>query len=275
MAHLVAVEPSARTYGLLHANVAAAGLTSRTTLLRLALGAAPGTAQLTYYPRMPGNSTLHPAAQWEARVAFREERRRSMYESKQVAAARASMWLCCNRRAARVPWCRVPHLCGLSCILVHHARVARLEPNCADGQPLALAAPDPQVTCEVATLSEVLRRAAVAEVALLKLDVEHHEVEVLGGIEPPLWQRVQQVVVETHTADACAGVLGMLGQHFAVVESWPDESLAQCGLEHAIVTARLPKSREHERKERRDPEGERMCETNGVEPKVSHVHDDV
>jgi hypothetical protein len=72
-------------------------------------------------------------------------------------------------------------------------------------------------------------------VALLKLDVEHHEVAVLEGLTTEEeWAAVDALVLETHTRAKAARVLAMLRAHFAVVGARRDE----CELpEHAIVFA--------------------------------------
>ena len=72
-------------------------------------------------------------------------------------------------------------------------------------------------------------------VALLKLDVEHHEVAVLEGLRTAEeWAAVDAVVLETHTRAKAARVLAMLRAHFAVVGARRDA----CELpEHAIVFA--------------------------------------
>jgi hypothetical protein len=52
--------------------------------------------------------------------------------------------------------------------------------------------------CQVRTLTEFLRTWDVRRVDLLKIDVEGSEWEVLAGVEPELWTRIRQVVVEVH-----------------------------------------------------------------------------
>lgn len=57
------------------------------------------------------------------------------------------------------------------------------------------------ITCEVRTLSGVLREHAVPSVDLLKIDVEGAEWDVLQGIEDADWPRLRQLVIEVHDAD--------------------------------------------------------------------------
>lgn len=55
--------------------------------------------------------------------------------------------------------------------------------------------------CELRTLSRVLRDEGIAEVDLLKIDVERAELDVLAGIDEPDWPRIRQLVVEVHDDD--------------------------------------------------------------------------
>ena len=55
-----------------------------------------------------------------------------------------------------------------------------------------------RMTVEVTTVSELLRVHGVAEVALLKIDVERAELDVLRGIADGDWPRIRSVVAEVH-----------------------------------------------------------------------------
>ncbi|HEY2594154.1 MAG TPA: FkbM family methyltransferase, partial [Chloroflexota bacterium] len=57
-------------------------------------------------------------------------------------------------------------------------------------------------TCEVRSLSDIIRDYDVQTIDVLKIDVEGSEWEVLAGMEPVLWPRVRQVVVEVHDVDS-------------------------------------------------------------------------
>ena len=52
--------------------------------------------------------------------------------------------------------------------------------------------------CEVRSLSDIFRNWQIAQVDLLKIDVEKAELDVLEGIEVADWPRVKQVVMEVH-----------------------------------------------------------------------------
>jgi FkbM family methyltransferase/non-ribosomal peptide synthase protein (TIGR01720 family) len=52
--------------------------------------------------------------------------------------------------------------------------------------------------CKVARLSSVIDQLAIAEINLLKIDVEKSEMDVLAGIDDHHWVRIQQIVLEVH-----------------------------------------------------------------------------
>ena len=58
-----------------------------------------------------------------------------------------------------------------------------------------------QVTCQMKTLSEILREHNIQQIDLLKVDVEKSELDVFLGIEEQDWQKIKQVVVEVHDLD--------------------------------------------------------------------------
>jgi FkbM family methyltransferase len=61
---------------------------------------------------------------------------------------------------------------------------------------------EPQtLSCELRTLSSVLREYEIMSVNLLKIDVERAELDVLNGIEEPDWPRIDQIVMEIHDED--------------------------------------------------------------------------
>ncbi|MEH2126783.1 FkbM family methyltransferase [Nostoc sp.] len=58
-----------------------------------------------------------------------------------------------------------------------------------------------QVTCQLRTVSEIIREYDVQQIDLLKVDVERSELDVLLGIEEQDWPKIKQVVVEVHDLD--------------------------------------------------------------------------
>ena len=55
-----------------------------------------------------------------------------------------------------------------------------------------------QVTCQLKTVSEIIREHNIEQIDLLKIDVEKSELDVLLGIEAQDWQKIKQIVVEVH-----------------------------------------------------------------------------
>ncbi|HET6977268.1 MAG TPA: amino acid adenylation domain-containing protein [Pyrinomonadaceae bacterium] len=55
-----------------------------------------------------------------------------------------------------------------------------------------------QVTCQLRTISEIIRLHNVERIDLLKLDVEKSELDVLNGIETNDWEKIKQIVIEVH-----------------------------------------------------------------------------
>ncbi len=58
-----------------------------------------------------------------------------------------------------------------------------------------------QVTCQLRTISEVIRENNVERIDLLKIDVEKSELDVLVGIRQEDWPKIKQVVVEVNNTD--------------------------------------------------------------------------
>ncbi|HEX7243096.1 MAG TPA: FkbM family methyltransferase, partial [Longimicrobiaceae bacterium] len=58
-----------------------------------------------------------------------------------------------------------------------------------------------RVTCEITTISRVIREQGIERIDLLKIDVEKGEYDVLGGVEDEDWGKIRQVVLEVHDRD--------------------------------------------------------------------------
>src|SRR6185503_18942728 len=69
-------------------------------------------------------------------------------------------------------------------------------------------------TCQLKTLSEVIRDEGVTKIDLLKIDVEKGELEVLAGINDDDWPKIDQIVMEVHDLDGrVRKVTEMLSRH--------------------------------------------------------------
>lgn len=66
----------------------------------------------------------------------------------------------------------------------------------ADGRHAAV-----DVTCDVRTVSGMLRRHNIPAVDLLKVDLERSALDVLIGINADDWTRTRQIAAEVHDED--------------------------------------------------------------------------
>jgi FkbM family methyltransferase len=155
-----------------------------------ALGSTSGEASISYFPRVPGNSTLHlEDKQREWRTMIDQMTPRRIWKlNKPLALLLLPVY----------PWRR------------------RLFTR--------FVGPAVTVPCHVRTLSDTIRRHGLERVDLLKIDVEGAELEVLEGIEAQHWPRIQQLAVEiapAHTGElnALADRLRSLGFTNVTVES--------------------------------------------------------
>lgn len=63
-----------------------------------------------------------------------------------------------------------------------------------------------RMSCELRTLSSVIRELSVERVDLLKIDVEWAELDVIKGLAAPDWQRIRQLVAEVHDRSQGAAI---------------------------------------------------------------------
>jgi FkbM family methyltransferase len=93
-----------------------------------------------------------------------------------------------------------------------------------------------QVTCEIRTLSQVIREQGVERIDLLKVDVEGGEYDVLAGIDEEHWGRISQVVAEAHEQDR-ERVTELLARHGFTVAVEEEQGLEGTGL-HTVYAVR-------------------------------------
>ena len=77
-------------------------------------------------------------------------------------------------------------------------------------------------SCEVKTLSDVIRENNIEQVDLLKIDVEGSELYVLSGIEEEDWSRIKQIVMEVHSRSIMQSIVRLLearGFEFVIDDS--------------------------------------------------------
>ena len=215
---VLALEPARRSFELLQRNVDERGHSQRIACLQLALGAeARGEAELTWYSAMPGNATLFPEAkEREVHIAFRPERHEAMLRSPGTAV----------------------ELCEMATL----SQVLRTRGYTVGGPaPLSDATTgEPTVAASEAAseAKSVTKRQPLRPIALLKIDVEGAEVDVLRGIEDEDWRRIEQVAVETHSVFDREEVVAILCRRYEEVGEVADQELEACGLDRKIVYAR-------------------------------------
>jgi 31-O-methyltransferase len=94
------------------------------------------------------------------------------------------------------------------------------------------------LTCELGTLSSFLAEHLIDRVALLKIDVERAELDVLAGIDDADWPKLAQLVVEVHDEERRAAVSGELRERgFDVAD---DQEAAMRGTSVRMIYARRP-----------------------------------
>ncbi|MER6775167.1 FkbM family methyltransferase [Streptomyces bacillaris] len=121
--------------------------------VRAAVGKAPGTMELTYYPESPANSTLYADVADNISISKAYMRTTGMRDE---------------------------------FIELHHDSIAAtFEQGVVS-------------TVDVVTVGDLVEQYEVAEVALLKIDVERAELDVLQGVPDHLWTRIRRVVAEVH-----------------------------------------------------------------------------
>jgi phthiocerol/phenolphthiocerol synthesis type-I polyketide synthase E len=69
-------------------------------------------------------------------------------------------------------------------------------------------------TCPLKTLSQIVHEEGVTRIDLLKIDAEKSEMDILAGIAPEDWQKIEQVVMEAHErGDRRQQIEGLLRRH--------------------------------------------------------------
>jgi 31-O-methyltransferase len=98
---------------------------------------------------------------------------------------------------------------------------------------------DPQMhRCELRTVSSALAENSVDRVDLLKIDVEHAELEVLRGVDESDWPRIRQLVAEVHHPSRLEQIAAELrGRGFEVAA---EQEPAMRGTEVRMLYARRP-----------------------------------
>ncbi|WP_437547001.1 amino acid adenylation domain-containing protein [Sorangium sp. So ce367] len=96
--------------------------------------------------------------------------------------------------------------------------------------------------CPLRRLSDVIREHGVERIDLLKIDAEKSELDIIGGIDPDDWRRIEQIVLEVHDIDGrLHQITALLRAHGYEVAVEQNRMLAHTGLYD--VYARRPSER--------------------------------
>lgn len=68
-------------------------------------------------------------------------------------------------------------------------------------------------SCQVKTLSEVIRELGIERIDLLKIDVEGSEFDVLSGLEEEDWPLIKQIAIEVHSRSILKRITSLLEAH--------------------------------------------------------------
>lgn len=166
---MVCVEPVPNTRACLERNVMELPWRNHheIAIVASAIGSTTSKTTITYFPRAPGNSTLHLSEkrqEWD-RIVDEISLSQIWHVNKLLALA--------PRRL--LTWFMRP--------LLDHAVT---------------------LPCEVCTLSDLIRSQSLKRIDLLKIDIEGAEIEALQGIEEQDWQKIQQLAIEVAPAHKVA-----------------------------------------------------------------------
>ena len=90
----------------------------------------------------------------------------------------------------------------------------------------------------IRTLSDVIASERLEHIDLLKIDVEKSEVDVLAGLAPEDWRKIDQIVAEIDLAANVAPIERMLAEHGFDYEVAQDALLTETDVRHVYAVRR-------------------------------------
>jgi natural product biosynthesis luciferase-like monooxygenase protein/FkbM family methyltransferase len=165
-----AFEPLPPNFEVLRANVARHGVGAR--LFNCGLSDAPGMAPFTFYPRAAGLSNRSSGAGGD-----KDETRAIVLDWVSKVAPGADGTLLTGQQ--------------LEELLDEYLQAETY-------------------TCQLRTLSDVIRETGVERIDLLKIDVERSELDVLAGIRAADWEKIRQLVIEVHSRPLLERIMALL-----------------------------------------------------------------
>ncbi|MGA8172534.1 MAG: FkbM family methyltransferase [Methylocystis sp.] len=170
------------------------------TILANAVGSTNGEATIAYFPRAPGNSTLH----------LEEKRREWNKIADEITPSLIRKW---NKAYTLLPR-------GLIAWF--------MRPMLDDAV---------RFRCKICTLSDTIRQQGLERIDLLKIDIEGAEIEALRGIEEQHWSRIQQLVMEVAPANKSS--LTALGDRLRAV-GFTHVTVENCDGENHVLDDPMP-----------------------------------
>ncbi len=176
--HLFSFEPIPTTFQALKANITQLG-SSQLTALNCGLSAEPGNMVFAYYPNLTTLSTAYynPENTHEMHQQLKQAVLMNLEEVPDTIRDsyflfRILRWLPVPIREIMVNW------------MVKNS-FKKVE----------------EINCELRTVSDILKEYNIAQIDLLKVDVEKSELAVLQGISEQDWPKIKQTVMEIHDLD--------------------------------------------------------------------------
>jgi FkbM family methyltransferase len=96
-------------------------------------------------------------------------------------------------------------------------------------------------SCPLKTLSQVVREEGVTRIGLLKVDVEKSEVDVLAGIAPEDWGKIEQVALEAHDLEGRLGEIKELLRSRGFAVACEQDELYQGSDRYNLYAVREPR----------------------------------
>jgi hypothetical protein len=189
---LFAFEPVAPIFDVLQRNLSTVSA-RRAEAFHFGLSGQPRTLEFRYFPTVPV---------WSAVSSYRSD---SWFTEQEDALRRAFLLGRQHRGYPMLRWLPARMRPKIVELLFDYVIKPRIKKAAEAGTTLS---------CEVRTLSDVMREYQVPRIDLLKIDVEGSELDVLAGIADQDWCRIRQMVIEVEAYSRVAGgIMALLRSH--------------------------------------------------------------
>ena len=179
-----AFEPVRAIFDLLSRNIERHAPSDVVEALDFGLSSETKAVELAFYPKAPVLSTTYPDEAADVEAMMGAVLRSIIYLEEAPVALKCLRWL--------------PPTLRRTLVKAALRRTLRRE----------------TVTCEMRTVSDFVRDRRIERINYLKIDVERAELDVLNGINPDDWRKVERVVVEVHDIqDRLRTIISLLSQH--------------------------------------------------------------